>query len=203
MHHLSNGFTGDVVRYDAAVDEQDESRPAPGGLALVKDFVNSLDYPAGPDELATPAATTAWLERHGLAPGKVSDSDCEALRHLRERLRDVLEAHTGRSVSEQAASELAAALSSAPLRVTPAGDGWTLAATGEGRAALVGALSTAIVEATVAGTWPRLKVCASDTCRFAFYDHSKNGSGAWCSMRVCGCRAKARAYRQRRRETAR
>jgi predicted RNA-binding Zn ribbon-like protein len=64
-------------------------------------------------------------------------------------------------------------------------------------------LSSAIVEATIAGTWERLKVCRDDECRWAFYDHSKNARGAWCTMRVCGNRAKARAYRERQRTTAR
>jgi predicted RNA-binding Zn ribbon-like protein len=31
-----------------------------------------------------------------------------------------------------------------------------------------------------------------------FYDHTKTARGAWCSMRVCGSRAKARAHRARR-----
>lgn len=46
-------------------------------------------------------------------------------------------------------------------------------------------------------TWPRLKACREDTCRWAFYDHSKNRSGHWCSMEVCGARHKARQYRAR------
>ena len=59
-------------------------------------------------------------------------------------------------------------------------------------------ISTAIVEATLMGTWERLKICSSDTCRWAFYDRSKNGCSCWCSMRGCGTREKARAYRARR-----
>jgi predicted RNA-binding Zn ribbon-like protein len=66
-----------------------------------------------------------------------------------------------------------------------------------GAANFLGSISAGIVEATVAGTWDRLKVCRDDACRWAFYDHSKNGGGAWCSMRVCGCRNKSRAYRAR------
>jgi predicted RNA-binding Zn ribbon-like protein len=62
-------------------------------------------------------------------------------------------------------------------------------------------ISTAIVEATLMGTWTHLKVCRSDTCRWAFYDHSKNGRSCWCSMRVCGSREKARTYRARQRAT--
>ena len=52
------------------------------------------------------------------------------------------------------------------------------------------------------GTWERFKVCRSDTCRWAFYDHSKNGRSCWCSMRVCGSRQKARTYRARQRAGA-
>ena len=47
------------------------------------------------------------------------------------------------------------------------------------------------------GTWQRLKACASDSCRFAFYDHSKNHGGRWCDMSTCGNRAKVTAFRVR------
>ncbi len=43
-------------------------------------------------------------------------------------------------------------------------------------------------------------VCSSDTCQWAFYDRSKNRSGRWCSMQVCGNRTKTRAYRARQRD---
>jgi predicted RNA-binding Zn ribbon-like protein len=46
------------------------------------------------------------------------------------------------------------------------------------------------------GTWSRLKACRE--CRWAFYDHSRNGAGSWCSMAVCGSRVKQRAYHARR-----
>ena len=49
------------------------------------------------------------------------------------------------------------------------------------------------------GTWPRLKICSADTCRYVYYDRSKNGSRRWCSMDVCGNRNKTRAYRDRNR----
>ncbi len=47
------------------------------------------------------------------------------------------------------------------------------------------------------GTWSRLKACAAEDCQFAFYDHSKNRSGHWCTMAECGNRAKVRSYRAR------
>jgi predicted RNA-binding Zn ribbon-like protein len=48
-------------------------------------------------------------------------------------------------------------------------------------------------------SWHRLKACRLDDCQWAFYDQSKNRSRTWCSMKVCGNRAKARAYRERQR----
>jgi predicted RNA-binding Zn ribbon-like protein len=36
-----------------------------------------------------------------------------------------------------------------------------------------------------------------DDCGWAFYDRSVNASATWCSMRVCGQRAKARSYYRR------
>ena len=41
---------------------------------------------------------------------------------------------------------------------------------------------------------PRLRTCASDTCRWLFLDTSKNRTRRWCDMRTCGNRAKARRY---------
>jgi predicted RNA-binding Zn ribbon-like protein len=51
-------------------------------------------------------------------------------------------------------------------------------------------------------SWERLKACRAEDCRWAFLDDAKNHSRAWCSMKVCGNRAKARAYRERHRLTS-
>jgi AcrR family transcriptional regulator len=48
------------------------------------------------------------------------------------------------------------------------------------------------------GEWPRLKVCASPECRWAFLDTTRNRSRRWCAMGGCGNRAKNRAWRERR-----
>ena len=54
-----------------------------------------------------------------------------------------------------------------------------------------------IFQAQLEGEWPRLKICASDECRWAFFDSSRNRGGTWCQMEVCGNRIKNRAYRRR------
>ena len=60
-----------------------------------------------------------------------------------------------------------------------------------------GAILLAAVRLADAGDWPRVKLCAAETCRWAFVDESRNRSRAWCSMEVCGNRAKARSFRSR------
>ena len=61
----------------------------------------------------------------------------------------------------------------------------------------LGRLLAIVAAAQADGTWERLKACPWDTCRWAFYDHSRNRSGVWCSMAVCGNRAKVQAFRAR------
>ncbi len=48
----------------------------------------------------------------------------------------------------------------------------------------------------------RVKICASpEGCGWLFLDTSKNGSRRWCSMEVCGSRAKMRRLYARRKKT--
>jgi predicted RNA-binding Zn ribbon-like protein len=176
--------------------------PAPGGLALVQTFVNSVELPDGDDELATADAATEWLRNHQVElPRPVSETERRRLVNVREGLRVLLTAHTGEVVDTSVAENLTRQLNAAVLRPVISSNGGTLSATTPGVANFLGSISAGIVEATVAGTWERLKVCRDDSCRWAFYDLSKNGRGAWCSMRVCGCRSKSRAYRARQKVT--
>jgi predicted RNA-binding Zn ribbon-like protein len=58
-------------------------------------------------------------------------------------------------------------------------------------------LFAAVAAAMADGSWSRLKACRRHACRWAFYDHSRNRSGTWCSMAVCGNRVKVADYRRR------
>jgi predicted RNA-binding Zn ribbon-like protein len=182
-----------------AMSDPEPRTPAPGSLHLVQEFLNSYAMPDGVDGLDTPERAAEWL---AIATGvaiRVSDKERARLVATREALRDLLEAHTGENVDPAVRVRLQKLLGHAPLRPIFTDAGATLAVDCAGVDSFLGMLSTAIVEATLLGNWDRLKICRSDTCRWAFYDHSKNGCSCWCSMRVCGTREKARAYRARRR----
>src|SRR5215213_10291349 len=75
--------------------------------------------------------------------------------------------------------------------------GPTLGPESSGVSAALGRILAAVVRATDEGIWGRLKVCSNDACQWAFYDRSRNRSGKWCTMEVCGNRMKARTFRQR------
>ncbi|PZT69349.1 hypothetical protein DN402_20915 [Streptomyces sp. SW4] len=162
-----------------------ERSPAPGGLALVESLVNTLDVEAGADALDTP---------QGRARFGLTEDDVPGARELRESLRAVLLAHAGHP-PHRAVTPLGELLAAAPLVVTvDAADGTAALAPADGRP-LLSRVAAAVAEALVAGTWTRLKACEAADCLWAYYDRSPAGRGRWCSMRVCGARAKMRRYR--------
>jgi predicted RNA-binding Zn ribbon-like protein len=107
----------------------------------------------------------------------------------------------GHPVEAQAVEIVNRAAGELPLQLRFGPDGEPiLGPRPDGVRGALAALLAGIALAKAQGTWSRLKVCSSDTCQWAFYDRSKNHSGRWCSMQVCGNRTKTRAYRARQRD---
>ena len=42
------------------------------------------------------------------------------------------------------------------------------------------------------GRWERMKTCRNSSCRWAFYDATRDRWAVWCDMAACGSRAKSR-----------
>lgn len=176
------------------------SKPAGGDLRYVQGFVNTVDIESGEDKLATTEGLAHWLEHHGLVPAgtRVSEADRDRAVALREALRALLHAHHGEPVDPEAVAMLDEAGRKAPLHLTFDERGEVRLEPGvKGVDGALARLVALIYRATLDGTWERLKVCRNDACRWAFYDASRNHSGSWCSMEVCGNRMKVRAHRQR------
>jgi len=193
-----NGFRNMTSTADKAPSPPPAQRePAPGELALVQDFINAWDL-QGLDELSQPRALEQWLREHGLLVSKlrVTDADLRHAVEVREALRDLLSANYGQPVRKDAVETLSRAARSAQLVVHFEGSGGaSLEPAASGVDAALGKLLSIAFRAMLEGTWQRLKVCRDDTCRWAFYDRSKNRSGSWCLMSVCGNRCKARKHR--------
>ncbi|MFE4413710.1 CGNR zinc finger domain-containing protein [Streptomyces sp. NPDC093064] len=162
-----------------------ERSSAPGGLALVESLVNTLDIETGADSLDT---------AEGRARLGIPEAELPQARELRESLRATLLAHAGHP-PHRTVTPLGELLARAPLLVAvDARDGSATLAPADG-GPLLSRVAAAVAEALVAGTWARLKACEAVTCHFAYYDRSPAGRGRWCSMQVCGARAKMRRYR--------
>ncbi|MET9369728.1 CGNR zinc finger domain-containing protein [Streptomyces griseoflavus] len=162
-----------------------ERAAPPGRLALVQALVNTVDLETGVDALDTP---------EGRAPFGLTEDTAGSARELRESLRATLLAHAGHP-PHRAVTPLGDLLARAPLVVTvdPADGSAALAPVDEGP--LLSRIAAAVAEGVTAGTWSRLKACEAVTCHWAYYDRSPAGRGRWCSMQVCGARAKMRRYR--------
>jgi predicted RNA-binding Zn ribbon-like protein len=173
---------------------------APGDLRLVQAFVNTKDIELATDELASPAGLADWLAAAGLTarPPAVARPDLELGVELREALRGVLRAHAGHGSLAEAVRPLARIAASFEVRLGVDQDGRIrTGATADGVRSGLARLLLIAAEAGTAGTWARLKACTADDCQWAFYDRSPTRNGCWCSMQICGARAKSRAYRRR------
>jgi predicted RNA-binding Zn ribbon-like protein len=176
-----------------------DDQPAPGDLALLERFVNTANFEEGTDELSDAEALAAWLGESGLAPAGTAFDEVDRTRVVafREALRALLLANHGTAPDPQAIAALDRA---ARLVVAFDADGTARLVPAEGGVDGVFARLLGIVARSQAeGTWPCMKACPADTCGWAFYDHSRNHSRTWCTMSVCGNRAKARSYRARQR----
>ena len=167
-----------------------KQQEAPGELEHVRAFVNTIDVEEGAEELTGPEELAAWLVQHGLArSGLVATTDdLEHALGLREALRAALLGHnSGTLVHADAASKLdrAAARARLRLRFDEQGSG-SVQPEADGVDGALGRLLAIVHRSATEGTWSRLN------------DHTRNRAGTWCTMAVCGNRAKARAYRERR-----
>ena len=155
--------------------------------------------------MATRARGRRWLSEAGLlAPGeKITRADLDRLRRVREALRELVAVGQGSGVKPSATDARAIndVLTGATIELRFTALGPELIPVGGSVVdRVLGSLTGIVARAMIDGSWRRLKVCPGPHCGWVFYDHSRNGSGRWCSMNVCGGREKARAHYRRRRE---
>ena len=175
-----------------------DRQSASGDIGLVQAFVNTVDLQDGPEELHDPNTLKAWLVAKGLLDGSqhVDEPDLKHAIALREAIRAVIGANSGSKVYPVDIATLNEAAAASGLRMRFGVDGKPkLEPEATGVVAAMGRLVAAMYAAMEGEDWRRLKVCSSQTCRWAFYDRSKNHSSRWCTMASCGNREKARRFR--------
>jgi predicted RNA-binding Zn ribbon-like protein len=192
---------GNVIELPTAGADPGSRPPAPGSLRLIQALVNTLNAETGRDLLGTAAEAGRWLAAARLTPAaaRLTGAQHGALVELREAIRQVLGGHAEHRDDPEAAGRLTMALACCrlALAVNPAGGVRLVSADHDPFSRVVGEIAMAIATAAAAGTWGRLKCCPGPRCGWAFYDRSASSRSRWCSMQVCGARAKMRAYRGR------
>lgn len=186
----------------AELRRQVEYKFAPEPLLVAQALANTFDFEDEEERLLDVASTRRWLTDSDLAVSgvEVTEDDRATLLRLRTAIRALLESNLTGERDGEALAELEALAATHPVSV---------AVTGEGRVDLdltpeetvdgvVAQIIGIVLRAQIDGTWPRLKVCGADDCRWAFYDSSRNRGGNWCKMEICGNRMKNRSYRARR-----
>lgn len=179
-----------------------------------------------------PPALASWLAAAGLLAGPVpvTDEEFGLARDLREGLRALALVNNGEPADPPALALAGAALARIPLVAQPSADpthtpGPAHPVGGAHRAdrgdpatpppapplaplhrepvpAALGRIAAGYAIAVAAGQWRRIRRCPAGDCAWVFWDSSPRGGRRWCTMRVCGNRAKARTFAQRRRAAA-
>ncbi|MEH0985790.1 CGNR zinc finger domain-containing protein [Micromonospora sp. CPCC 205556] len=172
-----------------------EEAAVPPAARLVRDFVNTFEPQVDEESLTTPDRLRDWFAARRLirADARLRPADLAVARTIREGLRAVLLGHAGHPADPTAIAALNQALAGVPVRLTFTDGGHQLVAAGA--TAFDQALAQLVDAIRRCGedhTWPRLKVCDRDTCRWAYYDASRNQARRWCSMAGCGNYVKMR-----------
>jgi predicted RNA-binding Zn ribbon-like protein len=169
----------------------DVPNAAPGPLRTVQLFVNTSNHETGLELLGSADALAEWLATTGADVDSATRADLRRAHALRSALRGAIATGVPGPAFEEAARR---------SKLTVAFPGPTLAAQAAGVDGALGAMVATVYEAMRDGSWSRLKTCRN--CEWAYWDNSKNRSAAWCSMQLCGSRAKVRRYRSRARQVS-
>ncbi|MBE1534695.1 CGNR zinc finger domain-containing protein [Actinomadura algeriensis] len=179
------------------------------GNVLATSFTATLTERCGNavERIPTPQRLVDWLAVSGLAVESCTSVQLELARELREAIHAAataaatqapLPASAVRIINDRSVQGRAAAV------LTPEGDRrWRLTpASGvEDALSVIAADAISIVAGERDG---KLALCASPTCRAAFFDTSQSRTRRWCDMNTCGNRQKKARFiaNQRKNETA-
>ena len=173
-----------------------------GNLAL--DFVGTLNerFSTRVEQLREPADLGRWLVAAGVLddPPDVTTADLEGAIAVREVLFDVIAREIdGRAPRlRRAERSTINAVAAAPAPIVALGAGGEVSRKGDLRSGL-SAVARAAIALFERADDSVLKWCADDDCTHPFLDTSRGHRRRWCGMAGCGDRAKAAAYRARKR----
>jgi predicted RNA-binding Zn ribbon-like protein len=204
-----------------------QNAPKPTGLGHAHDvdlddtfdFLNTDDtdngFPA--ERLPTLDSALDWFVDRGVIHTEGADRvRQQAAAHEESMTRDLARIHRVRSALREVARAItehrtpkASSLDTINralharqvIELVPAPDGCTVdhRHVGDPIDDALARLADPLVVELTDGHPDRIKICASETCEWIFYDASSTSRRRWCDMATCGNRAKAARHRARER----
>jgi len=176
------------------------------GTVLATSFTATLTERSGVpvERIPTPQRLVDWLAVSGLTVDSCSAAQLELARELREAIHaaatatavgDALPAEAARVINDCSTRGRAAAV------LTPDRHRrWQLgAASVEDALSVIAGDAVGILSGERDG---KLALCASPTCRAAFFDTSQSRTRRWCDMNTCGNRQKKARFNANQRKNA-
>lgn len=178
------------------------------GTVLATSFTATLTERCGDavERIPTPQRLVDWLAVNDLAVDSCTPAQLELARELREAIhaaataaatQDALPASAVRVINDCSIRGRAAAV------LTPEGNRrWRLGSAScvEDALGVIAADAISILSGERDG---RLALCASPTCRAAFFDTSQSRTRKWCEMNTCGNRQKKARFIANQRKNSR
>lgn len=176
------------------------------GSVLATSFTGTLSerHGEGVERIPVPRRLVDWLAVSGLAVDSCTSAQLDVARELRESIhaaataaaiQEALPASAVRIINDRSASGRAAAV------LTPEGELlWRLGPASSVEDAL-GVIAADAISVIAGERDGRLALCASPTCRAAFFDTSRSRTRKWCDMNTCGNRQKKARFNAGRRKS--
>ncbi|MEV0075064.1 CGNR zinc finger domain-containing protein [Nocardia neocaledoniensis] len=177
------------------------------GSVLATSFTATLTERRGEsvERIPTPQRLVDWLAINGLAVSSCTAAQLESARELRESIhaaataaavQDALPSAAVKVINDHSIRSRAAAV------LTPDGARqWRLGAA-DGVADALGVIAADAISIIAGERDGRLALCASPTCRAAFFDTSQSRTRKWCDMNTCGNRQKKARFQANQRKNA-
>ncbi|MCK8677117.1 CGNR zinc finger domain-containing protein [Streptomyces lichenis] len=183
------------------------------GSVLATSFTGTLSERHGDavERIPVPHRLVDWLAVYGLDVDSCTTAQLDLARELRESihaaataaaLQDALPASAVRVINARSAQGRAVAI------LTPEGERrWRLGSDSgsDGGVAFcvedaLGVIAADAISVITGERDGRLALCASPTCRAAFFDTSRSRTRRWCDMNTCGNREKKARFQANRRK---
>jgi predicted RNA-binding Zn ribbon-like protein len=178
------------------------------GSVLATSFTATLTERCGDavERIPTPQRLVDWLAVNGLAVASCTTAQLELARDLRESIhaaataaaiQDPLPASAVRIINDCSIRGRAAAV------LTPEGNRRWRLGSASGVEDALGVIAADAISIIAGERDGKLALCASPTCRAAFFDTSQSRTRRWCDMNTCGNRQKKARFNANRRESSR